>query len=201
MQAGRPIFVQVMAAIYTENQRFENIDFTQQAPVKGSYEGCTFVSCNFSAADLGGLNFVDCEFTACNLSNCKVVKTGLRQCRFVQCKLLGLRFDTCNDFLFVVSFDKCRLDFASFFKVKLKGTIFKDCSLREVDFAQADLTSAVLGNCDLKDATFGATNLERADFRTAFNYSINPTENKLKQAKFSALGLAGLLDGYDIIVE
>lgn len=190
-----------MATSYTENRRFENIDFTQQLPAKGGYENCTFVNCNFSAVDVGGLNFVDCEFTACNLSNCKMVKTGWRQVSFIQCKLLGLRFDTCNDFLFAVSFDNCKLDFASFFKVKLKGTTFKDCSLHEVDFTEADLTAAVFSNCDLKDASFGATNMEKADFRTAFNYSIDPAENRLKQARFSAQGLAGLLDRYDIIVD
>jgi hypothetical protein len=43
--------------------------------------------------------------------------------------------------------------------------------------------------------------LEKADFRTAFNYSINPETNRIKKAKFSKEGLNGLLDKYDIEIE
>ena len=43
------------------------------------------------------------------------------------------------------------------------------------------------------DATF-----EKKDFRTAVNYSIDPEKNKIKKAWFSAAGIAGLLDKYDI---
>jgi len=42
--------------------------------------------------------------------------------------------------------------------------------------------------------------LKRADFRTSYNYSIDPENNNLKQAKFSAAGIIGLLDKYDIQV-
>jgi fluoroquinolone resistance protein len=59
----------------------------------------------------------------------------------------------------------------------------------------------VFDNCDLSKASFDNTILEKADFRTAFNYSINPESNKIKKAKFSVSGIAGLLDKYDIHIE
>jgi hypothetical protein len=40
--------------------------------------------------------------------------------------------------------------------------------------------------------------MEKADFRSAFNYSINPEINRIKKAKFSLTGLQGLLGKYDI---
>jgi hypothetical protein len=40
---------------------------------------------------------------------------------------------------------------------------------------------------------------DKADFRTSYNYSIDPTKTKL--AQFSIDGLKGLLTKYDIIVE
>jgi len=70
-----------------------------------------------------------------------------------------------------------------------------------VDFSQADLTEAVFEQCDLLGAVFDFTTLVKTDFRTSFNYSIHPENNKIKKARFSREGIAGLLDRYDIIIE
>jgi uncharacterized protein YjbI with pentapeptide repeats len=64
-----------------------------------------------------------------------------------------------------------------------------------------DLNSSVFENCDLTRATFENTNIEKADFRTSYNYSIDPEINQIKKAKFSILGVSGLLDKYDIELE
>jgi uncharacterized protein YjbI with pentapeptide repeats len=99
------------------------------------------------------------------------------------------------------SFDNCVLNFASFFKLKLKGSIFKNSSLHEVEFVEADLTNAHFINCDLERAVFDNTNLEGADFRSALNFSIDPEKNKLKKARFSSSGLRGLLEKYNLSIE
>jgi fluoroquinolone resistance protein len=48
---------------------------------------------------------------------------------------------------------------------------------------------------------FNRTNLEKCDFRTAFDYSIDPETNRLKNARFSTSGISGLLDKYNLIIE
>jgi len=111
---------------------------------------------------------------------------------------LGLHFEDCSDFLFSVSFDNCILNLSSFYKRKLKKIIFKNTSLQEVDFTEADLSLAQFDNCGLRGATFVATILEKADFRNAHNYAIDPELNRIKKAKFSLGGIAGLLNKYDI---
>ncbi|MCB0588193.1 MAG: pentapeptide repeat-containing protein, partial [Phaeodactylibacter sp.] len=103
--------------------------------------------------------------------------------------------------LFSVSFEGCQLDLSSFFKRQLKETVFKNCSLREVDFAEANLAGAAFEHCSLNGAIFEKTNLEGADFRTAQHYSIDPEMNRVRKARFSFDGLAGLLEKYDIKVE
>jgi uncharacterized protein YjbI with pentapeptide repeats len=115
--------------------------------------------------------------------------------------MLGLRFDTCNDFGLSFSFDSCQLNHSSFFKTKIKKTVFKNSQLQETDFAEADLTSAMFDNCNLERANFDQTILEKSDFRTSYNYSIDPERNRVKKAKFSILGIAGLLDKYDIDID
>ena len=85
--------------------------------------------------------------------------------------------------------------------MKIKKTKFINCGLQEVDFTGADLTGGIFNTCDLAGATFDKTQLEKADLRTAYNYSINPELNKIKKAKFSLPGIAGLLDKYDIEID
>jgi hypothetical protein len=53
----------------------------------------------------------------------------------------------------------------------------------------------------MDQATFDRSLLEKADFRTAYQYTINPEHNRIKKAKFSATGLAGLLAHYDIEID
>jgi hypothetical protein len=50
-------------------------------------------------------------------------------------------------------------------------------------------------------ARFERTVLEKVDFRTSYNFSIDPEVNRMKKARFSLAGIAGLLGKYDIVVE
>lgn len=190
-----------MAEFYIEDRTFEREDFTVVASLAREYENCNFVNCDFSSADLARIVFSDCEFTGCNLSMAKLGSTSFRDVSFKDCKLLGLRFDHCSDFLFSVSFENCILNLASFYRLKIKGTVFKDCTMRETDLTGADLTGAKFDNCDLLKAAFDGSILEKADLRTAYNYSFDPELNRIKKAKFSREGLAGLLAKYDIEIE
>lgn len=70
--------------------------------------------------------------------------------------------------------------------------------MQEADFSEADLTSVFFENCDLLQSTFFHTNLEKANFTSAFNYSVNPENNRLRKAKFSIPGVIGLMDTYGI---
>jgi fluoroquinolone resistance protein len=119
-------------------------------------------------------------------------------CRTANCKLLGLHFDDCNTFLLSFQFDDCLLNYSSFYQLKLKNTRFRNCVLHEVDFVEADLSGAVFQNCDLNLAVFENTILEGADFVAAHNFTIDPTKNRIKKAKFSFQNLVGLLTEFGI---
>ena len=85
--------------------------------------------------------------------------------------------------------------------MKIKNTLFKNSTLHEVDFEEADLTAAVFDNCDFKGAIFENTIAEKTDFRSSYNYSMDPGLNRIKKAKFSVAAVIGLLDKYDIEIE
>ena len=190
-----------MERIYVEEKTFDKIDFTEKPLAKGNYENCYFNNCNLSNADLSGIHFSECAFAGCNLSLAKLGGTKFNDIKFKDCKLLGLRFDHCDDFLFSVRFDDCILKLSSFYKRKLKKTVFRNTNLQEADFTEADVSGSVFDNCDLLRATFVNAVLEKADFRTAYNYAIDPEVNRMKKARFSIAGVAGLLGKYDIVIE
>jgi len=185
---------------FVENKEFKRIDFRTES-LAVEYADCLFENCHFQEVDLSGISFDNCRFEGCDLSLAKVRDTAFREIRFSNCKLLGIRFEYGNTFGLSLDFTGCLLNFASFFRLKLKETVFKNCQLVETDFAETDLSGAVFDECDLAGATFDHTNLEKADFRTAVNYIIHPESNRIKKAKFSAAGLAGLLTGYGIEIE
>lgn len=83
----------------------------------------------------------------------------------------------------------------------MKKTNFSNCTLRETDFTEADLTGAVFDRCDLAGSVFDHTLLEKADLRTAINFTIDPDRNRIAKARFSLEGLPGLLNRFDIIIE
>jgi uncharacterized protein YjbI with pentapeptide repeats len=165
------------------------------------FEDCIFKNCDFSNSDFSYNMFVDCEFIDCNLSMLQLGSTGLKTISFKNCKLLGIQFHTCDDFLFGVHFEECVLDYASFANKKMPKTKFNSCSLKEVTFIGTNLTNAVFENCNLDNAIFNETQLAGADFTTAYNYKIDPEFNPMKKAKFSTVGIPGLLDKYDIKIE
>ncbi|NIG54392.1 pentapeptide repeat-containing protein [Chitinophaga sp. Cy-1792] len=189
-----------MDRLFTD-ETFKQQDFATNGFPAGEYENCKFLHCDFSNVSFAGCIFVECAFSDCNLSMVQLNKTAMRDVRFVGCKMLGLHFDTCNDFGFEVSFDGCNLQHASFYNRNLKKLQCKNTILREVDFTLADLSQAVLQDCDLIGATFDNTNLEKADLRKATGYIIDPERNKIKKAKFSLADVAGLLMKYDITIE
>lgn len=184
-----------------QEKTFSKVNFTTSPLPKAEYDNCLFACCIFTDANIANITFTECVFQGCNLSMAQAGHTALKNVKFINCKMTGFNFSHCDPFLLQVEFDECILQLASFYKLKLKNTNFNNCNLREADFTEADLTSASLNGCDLTHAIFRDTNLEKSDLRNATNYSIDPDMNKLKKAKFSRDGIAGLLDKHQIIIE
>lgn len=188
-----------MAAAYFHGQQWDCFDF--QSLEKGEYEACRFANGSGHQANLSEFKFIDCEFIVCDLSLAKLNRTAFREVQFRECKLSGLHFETCHDFGLAFGFEQCRLDFCTFIGMKLRNTRFVHSQLLESDFTDCDLTGALFDHTDLSRVVFDNTILEKADFRTALGYQIAPEHNRLRQAKFSASGLAGLLSKYGLEIE
>jgi len=190
-----------METLLHEDKTFEAVDFTRGKTGNREFTGCIFINCNFSKADLANDDFIDCHFKGCNLSLASMENTGMKNIQFTAGKMVGIDFSRCNNFNFSVSFDQCPLDYCSFYQKKMKKASFKNCSLKECDFTETDLTQAAFIDCNLLQAVFMHSILEKADFRTAVNYAVDPEMNKIKKARFSLAGIEGLLAKYDIDIS
>ena len=189
-----------MSKKYYDDKEFVNEDFSASLEIS-EYDNCLFKNCSFANANLSMWTFTNCAFDGCDFSLAKLNRTGISNANFVACKLLGLDFEDSNAIVFSASFKNCNLNLSSFFKMKIRKMIFSNSSLQEVDFTNADLTESVFRECDLLKAHFENTILDKVDFRSSFNFSLNPDLNRLKKTQFSRDTVTGLLHHLDIIIE
>lgn len=186
---------------YITEQTYNTINYTEESLLKGEYENCTFSNCDFSHSDISQIKFIDCLFSDCNLSNADLSETSLQNIKFKDCKMQGLYFEKCYAFGFSVRFENCLLNHSSFYRVDLSDSSFSDTNLKEVDFTDSNCNNITFENCDMHRAIFDHTILENADLKSAVGFSIDPEINRIKGAKFSLAGIAGLLNKYDINIE
>lgn len=186
---------------YVVDLDYKNENYTSDFLATGEYENCHFLNCNFASSDLSEIVFVDCSFENCDLSNAKLRNTSFQNAEFEECKLLGLRFEESNPFLFAIKCNASVLNFSSFFKMSLKNAVLSNCQLQDVDFTEADCSLCSFEGSDCLSANFFQTNLQGADFRSVINFSIDPTQNSVKKARFSRNNLTGLLNSFSLVIE
>ncbi|MFC0777537.1 pentapeptide repeat-containing protein [Flavobacterium sp. HJSW_4] len=165
------------------------------------FECCVFNNCNFSACTFLAVTFIDCVFNDCIFTEAKINYVAFRTATFNRCEIKDVNFAMCDKLIFEIEFNDCILDFSKFYTLKLKGTFFTNCSLIAVDFMATDLTSVVFYNCDLYRAEFNKAIANKTDFKTSYNYTIDPSKTKLKKAIFSLNEVKGLLFKHDVIVS
>lgn len=180
---------------------FADEDFVGSPLDEGEYEQCIFSKIDMAGKNITKYVFIDCEFIDCDLSNANLSGTAFRNVQFKNCKLLGLRFDSCDPFLFEVHFYSCQLDHASFHKCSMKEATFENSSARNVDFTSAILSGARFRDTNLEGAAFENTDLSESDLSGAVNFIILPSINNIKNARFSLEGLPGLLTEYNIKID
>ncbi|MHA7059154.1 pentapeptide repeat-containing protein [Aquimarina sp. M1] len=184
------------------NKNFTNQDFSNQKLPGNEYDNCTFTNCDFTEANIAVITFLGCTFSDCNFTKVLLKQAAFRdECIFEDCKLLGANFSSCDAFMFSAGFQGCILDYASFVSFEIKNTKFIDCKMIGADFTEATIIGSEFRNCDLNSAVFEQTNAEKADFTSAIKFDIDPTQNKLKKAKFSKETIAGVLKKFDLIIE
>lgn len=183
-----------------ESQHLKQKDYTQQNLDGSTFIECTFESCDFTGSSLRNAKFENCSFRNCNIGLVKLDGCVFQQAKFIDCKIVGAEFYKCNKTFFSANFKDCNLHYCNFSDLNMKNATISG-KVKECHFTQTILTQAVFDDVDLAGTLFHKCDLSKADFTTAYNYSIDPLSNKIKKAKFSLPEAVNLLRMFDIIIE
>lgn len=175
----------------------------QETGMEGSkFENCNFDNCNFLGTYLDETSFDGCVFTNCRISLVKITNsTKMQNVRFEKCEILGVLFSKSKKVISPIHFDECHLKNCDFSDMKLNSSKFIKCLIEGSDFINSELKLASFKKSRLPDTTIQGCTLIDSNFLHASDFLINPAENKLFNAKFSASGLIGLVKTFGIKVE
>jgi hypothetical protein len=186
---------------YIIDKQYSGSIFLEKEIMYHDFERCVFEDCDFADADFTGVAFIDCVFTGCNFVDAMINYVSLRDVQFNACNFTAVNFAMVDQLLFKFGFKDCTLDYAKFYTLKFRNTLFENCSIVAADFMNADITGVVFDNCNLHKSHFMNTIANKTDFYTSYNFVIDPEKNKLKKAVFSQAGLKGLLDRHELIIK
>ena len=189
-----------MSDYFLDNE-YDQITYSTDDLNHKEFERCTFRNCDLSRCNFIDVTFIDCLFLHCNFNGAKINHVALRTVSFIHCQIKEVNFAMCDKLIFEIAFTDCILDFSKFYALKIKGTAFTNCSLIAVDFMNTDLTEVVFENCDLYRSEFSKAIANKTDFKTSFNYTIDPEKTKIKKAIFSFPEVKGLLFKHELLIQ
>ncbi len=191
------------ASDYTD-ETFDGLALSGERLAGLRFTGCTFRGCTFEETRLVDCLFRECAFEGCAWILVELAGVTLRETVFREGKVVGLALgaDALARSPFTgIRFERTRLagctldglelpDFAARACV-LSECLVQDCRLPGADFSESRFERTVFLRCGL----------ERADFRGAEGYAIDPRETRLGGARFSPAGALGLLAPFGIVID
>jgi uncharacterized protein YjbI with pentapeptide repeats len=184
-----------------ENETLRESDMPESGIAGKEYSACRFESCDFTEADLSLCRFEDCRFVGCNFSNPIVKRARFANAVFEECKIVGINFYACDQLVFDIEFDRCHILNCNFSDLKMKLSKFEGCEISGCDFQNAYLVGAVFDLSSFSETLFHACDLEKASFRGARGYAIDPRANKIAKAVFSVPEVLSLVECFGIRIE
>ena len=187
-----------------DDRTFKSIQITNSQFRSIEFHECTFLKCVFTETAFQNCRFANCLFQHCDLGLMKVPDSSFSSTHFENSILIGVDWTQANwqaaSLGQPLGFEKCTLNHSTFIGLYLRKIQMKDCSANNVDFREADLSQVDFGETDFSESLFRGTNLTEADLSRARNYSINPGQNLVKQAKFSLPEAMSLLYSMEIVL-
>ncbi|UUU38746.1 MULTISPECIES: pentapeptide repeat-containing protein [unclassified Streptomyces] len=136
-----------------------SLDLTDTQLVTGRLSGIRAKRLEFEAVNLHGVEISDSDLGTARWTESKLTRVHFRDCKLMGAALDGLVLDD-------VLFESCKLDFATFEKVRATGPVaFIGCVLTEATFADCDLSDTVFTDCTLRRAEFGTGRYRNTDLR------------------------------------
>jgi fluoroquinolone resistance protein len=180
---------------------FEGLAVRPERVSDSEFSGCSFSGCPFRETIFERCRFTKCAFNRCDLSFARLQGTSFIDTTFNDSKLIGIDWASASwGFLSSVAFVGCTLSYSIFTDLDLPRLKMSRCVVEESDFRGSNLSDADLTHTDFSGSIFRRTTLEGADFSHATNYSIDPTLNRIKGARFMLPEATALLRSLKIVL-
>ncbi len=182
-------------------ERFDNQDYSGQSWDSRLYEECSFHNCQFVQVNMDDVVFRDCEFHNCEWVELGLGNVKLQELHFYQSRWKGLELNEDLPFPVSLFFEDSRMEKCSFQEIRFRDFSIKNSQVWEGHFASCDLRESDFSKSDLSGTIFEDNDLRKSDFRAAQNYQFDPTQNKIKGAKFSLPEVLVFLQPYGISIS
>ncbi|MCF3107106.1 pentapeptide repeat-containing protein [Streptomyces roseoverticillatus] len=135
------------------------LDLAGTQLITGRITGLRAARVRFEAVNLYGVELDACDLGSAQWTGSKLTRVVLRHCKIMGAALDDLVLDD-------VLFDRCKLDYTDFTKVRVAGPVaFSGCGLTEASLTDCDLSDAVMRGCTLRDTEFGRGRYQGLDLR------------------------------------
>ncbi|MFJ3976177.1 pentapeptide repeat-containing protein [Streptomyces sp. NPDC090021] len=136
-----------------------SLDLADAQLITGRINGVRSKRVEFETLNLHGVEISGSDLGSARWSESKLTRVTIRDTKLMGSAMDGLVLDD-------VLFENCKLDFATFEKVRATGpVVFSGCVLTEATFTDCDLTDVVFSGCTLRLTEFGAGRYRDADLR------------------------------------
>ncbi|WP_435058612.1 pentapeptide repeat-containing protein [Streptomyces sp. bgisy060] len=127
--------------------------------VTGRIHGLRAQQVALESLTLHGVEITGSHLGTARWSESKLTRVVIRDTKLLGATLDGLALDD-------VLFENCRLDYATFTKVRATGPVaFAGCVLTEATFTDCDLSGVAFSNCTLRATEFGPGRYRGTDLR------------------------------------
>ena len=169
------------------------------------YIDCTFEGCRWQGPRIENCSFVGCTFRKCQWSGVVFSFTRMTDARLENCAFRGIAWGGLRGKSALAqplaAVKNCMFQYNDFSGMSLIGFDFSGSEFRDCRFDNCKLSGACFQGVRLGESQFTRCTLEKADFRDAEGYAIDPAVNTLKGARFSFPDVVRLLDGTGIRIE
>ncbi|GHE71282.1 pentapeptide repeat-containing protein [Streptomyces lavendulocolor] len=127
--------------------------------ITGRIRGVRAQRVEFESLNLHGVEIIGSDLGAARWREGKLTRVVIRDTKLLGATLDGLVLDD-------VLFENCKLDYATFTKVRAAGPVaFAGCILTEATFTDCDLSNVVFSDCTLRLTEFGPGRYRGANLR------------------------------------
>ncbi|MBB0244453.1 hypothetical protein FNQ90_10135 [Streptomyces alkaliphilus] len=136
-----------------------SLDLSDTRLVTGRIHDIRAQHVGFETLNLHGVEITGSDLRAARWDESKLTRVVIRNTKLLGAALNGL-------VLHNVLFENCRLDYATFTKVRATGPVaFAGCVLTEATFTHCDLSHVVFSKCGLRLTSFGPGRYRNTDLR------------------------------------